>query len=553
MQTIPSFVYLVPIVMLFGVGMVPGVIATIIFALPPIIRLTNLGIRNVREDLVEAADSFGADALADAVSKCSSRSRMRTIMAGLNQTLMLALSMVVIAALIGAGGLGLTVLHRPRPARRRQGDRRRRRHRADGDHPRPHHARPWAKQRSVHYPSLLATLEIPVLAATRHVARPKTEGGGSERTCPAAPRAVPCSRLAANARRMTRRQSMNRPTLSRLVRHRPRRRHTVAVPVAAAQRSGHARRGQHDQDGPGHLGYRLVSRRDLQAASGEARLQGRRPDDARQPALLPGGRPGRRRPLGQWLVPAAQHLRDTIPNGAELVGYVAKGGALQGYLIDKATADKYDIKTLDDFKRRDQEGVRPQWRRQGGLVACPPGWGCEITIEHQLDAYGLGTTSTRSRPAMPHRWPTRSPPINEGKPILFYTWTPNWTVNTLKPGKDVIWIEVPKVDLPEDQKSLKSAATLKGVEGCVEDPCKLGFPANDIRPVANSAFLKDNPAAKALLEEVSIPIEDIFAQNAKMNDGEGSAEDIKRQASEWIEAHGELVDGWLDKASGATN
>ena len=108
MQTIPAFVYLVPIVMLFGVGLVPGIIATIIFAMPPIIRLTNLGIRQVQADLVEAAYAFGStpwQLLWDVQVPLA----LRTIMAGLNQTLMLALSMVVIAALIGAGGLGLKV------------------------------------------------------------------------------------------------------------------------------------------------------------------------------------------------------------------------------------------------------------------------------------------------------------------------------------------------------------------------------------------------------------------------------------------------------------
>lgn len=108
MQTIPSFVYLVPIVMLFGVGVVPGIIATIIFALPPIIRLTDLGIRNVREDLTEAATAFGATSW-QLLVEVQFPLALRTVMAGLNQTLMLALSMVVIAALIGAGGLGLTV------------------------------------------------------------------------------------------------------------------------------------------------------------------------------------------------------------------------------------------------------------------------------------------------------------------------------------------------------------------------------------------------------------------------------------------------------------
>jgi len=108
MQTIPPFVYLVPIVMLFGVGMVPGVLATIIFALPPIIRLTNLGIRQVQEELVEAGYAFGSTRR-EVLFEIQIPLALRTIMAGLNQTLMLALSMAVIAALIGAGGLGLTV------------------------------------------------------------------------------------------------------------------------------------------------------------------------------------------------------------------------------------------------------------------------------------------------------------------------------------------------------------------------------------------------------------------------------------------------------------
>jgi glycine betaine/proline transport system permease protein len=108
MQTIPPFVYLVPIVMLFGVGMVPGVIATIIFALPPIIRLTNLGLRQVQSELVEAGYAFGSTRR-EVLMEIQIPLAMRTIMAGLNQTLMLALSMTVIAALIGAGGLGLTV------------------------------------------------------------------------------------------------------------------------------------------------------------------------------------------------------------------------------------------------------------------------------------------------------------------------------------------------------------------------------------------------------------------------------------------------------------
>ncbi|MGB0723208.1 MAG: glycine betaine/L-proline ABC transporter permease ProW [Gammaproteobacteria bacterium] len=109
MQTTPAFVYLVPIVMLFGIGNVPGVVVTIIFALPPLIRLTNLGIRQVPEDLVEAARAFGASDK-QLLFKVQLPLAMPTIMAGINQTLMLALSMVVIASMIAVGGLGQMVL-----------------------------------------------------------------------------------------------------------------------------------------------------------------------------------------------------------------------------------------------------------------------------------------------------------------------------------------------------------------------------------------------------------------------------------------------------------
>jgi len=109
MQTTPAFVYLVPVVMLFGIGNVPGVVVTIIFALPPLIRLTNLGIRQVPADLVEASRSFGASPR-QLLFKVQLPLAMPTIMAGVNQTLMLALSMVVIASMIAVGGLGQMVL-----------------------------------------------------------------------------------------------------------------------------------------------------------------------------------------------------------------------------------------------------------------------------------------------------------------------------------------------------------------------------------------------------------------------------------------------------------
>ena len=244
--------------------------------------------------------------------------------------------------------------------------------------------------------------------------------------------------------------------------------------------------------------------------------------------------------------PLHNTYRDTFEQGAEIVGAIAKGGALQGYLVDKAAVEKFAIKTVEDFKRDD---VKAAFDRNGDgkadLVACPPGWGCEEAIEHHLDAYDLrdhvNPIKANYSAAMADAVAARE----AGEPIFYYTWTPNWTVNELKPGEDVMWIEVPFVDLLESEKGLEDAATVAGVEGCVSDPCRLGYVGNDIVSVVNSEFLAANPAVKALFEAAEIPLTDIYAQNALMNEGD---ENIAGHAEAWIAENRDQVDGWLAAA-----
>jgi glycine betaine/proline transport system substrate-binding protein len=247
--------------------------------------------------------------------------------------------------------------------------------------------------------------------------------------------------------------------------------------------------------------------------------------------------------------PIHNPYKSAFEGTAEIIPSVVSGGAIEGYLVDKKSAEELGITSLEDFKRDD---VKAAFDRDGDgkadMVACPPGWGCELTIEHHMNAYDLNDHVNLIKAGYPAAMADAVAAYETGSPILFYTWTPNWTVNELVPGEDVVWIEVPEVNLPDDLADLTDAAVRGGVEGCVNDPCMLGFPANTIDAVVNSEFLNENPAVRALLENGEIPIADVYAQNAAMNAGDN---DIEAQATAWISDNRDVVDGWLEAARSA--
>ena len=125
-------------------------------------------------------------------------------------------------------------------------------------------------------------------------------------------------------------------------------------------------------------------------------------------------------------------------------------------------------------------------------------------------------------------------------------WTfSNWTLEALKPGTDVVWLQSPALEDDEGNTSVS------GLQGCAADPCNLGWTVSSIRAVGNSDFLDDNPDIRRLLKEVSIPLADIAAQNAGMAaQRDYSEEQIQADAAKWIADNRGLVDGWLDTARG---
>lgn len=215
-------------------------------------------------------------------------------------------------------------------------------------------------------------------------------------------------------------------------------------------------------------------------------------------------------------------------------------GALQGYLVDKASyeAGVTNLENLTDPEtaaRFDADGDGT-----ADLAGCVPGWGCERVIEHHMDEYGLRDTVTHNQGAYNAIMADTIARYEAGDPILYYTWTPYWVSGELVPGEDVEWIEVPYTALPDDRDA----------ETTFQDK-NLGFAVNELRVVANNAFLEENPAAAKLFEVAELDINDVSAQNKKMREGEDSIEDIERHVDEWIAENQEAFDGWVEEARAA--
>lgn len=234
---------------------------------------------------------------------------------------------------------------------------------------------------------------------------------------------------------------------------------------------------------------------------------------------------------------------------ADSYGYVVKAGALQGYLVSKKAAEQFNIQSLDDFKRPEVKAAFDQnGDGKADLVACPAGWGCEKTISHHFEVYGLAEHINPIKAAYAASMAQTLAANQAGKPVFFYTWAPNWTVFKLKPGQDVVWINVPEIKPSESQQDSAERMTVAGVEGAVSDPVKLGFVVSDIRIVANKKFAENNPAARAFFEAFSLPLADINEQNTRMQQGEDSKKDIARHVEEWIAANRPTWNGWLEAA-----
>jgi ABC-type proline/glycine betaine transport system substrate-binding protein len=230
------------------------------------------------------------------------------------------------------------------------------------------------------------------------------------------------------------------------------------------------------------------------------------------------------------------------------VGYEVREGALEGYLVDRRTAERLGLDSLDDL--RDPE-VAAVFDRDGDgradLIGCNREWACAESIEEHLTELQLRGTVEQIQGDYSPMMAEAVERFRAGEPVLFYTWTPNWTVGELVPGRHVVWLEVPRLSHAESGAE-GEAEYVSDVPGCPSSPCRLGWPPNDIRIVAHRPFLEANPAIESLLSQIRIPIREIHRQNVRMFRGEDDEAHFRRHALDWIDRHRNEVDQWLAKA-----
>ncbi len=214
---------------------------------------------------------------------------------------------------------------------------------------------------------------------------------------------------------------------------------------------------------------------------------------------------------------------------------------LQGYLIDKATAEEHGITSLEQFQDPEIAALfDASGDGRADLTGCNPGWGCELVIEHHLPEYGLADTVRHNQGSYFALMADTIARFEQGEPILYYTWTPLWVSGELVPGEDVEWLDVPYTSLPGDEDATEADTSADGRN--------LGFAVDDIRVLANRDWAEANPAAARFLELAEIDINDVSAQNLLMREGEDSTDAIMGHVEAWMDENAEAFDSWVAEA-----
>jgi glycine betaine/proline transport system substrate-binding protein len=220
------------------------------------------------------------------------------------------------------------------------------------------------------------------------------------------------------------------------------------------------------------------------------------------------------------------------------------GGCDQGYLIDKKTADRYNIRNIKQLK---DPKIAKLFDTQGDgkaqLAGSEPGWAVERVIEHHLDVYGLRATVKHNEGSYAALIADVIARFKQGKPILYYTYTPLWVSDVLRPGIEVEWLEVPFFSSPDGDTSIRHT---------LADGRDVGFAVNDERFLVNRKFIEKNPAVAKFFEVANIPIGVINQESLRIYQGGGTKpEDFRREAEKWVEKNSAEMDRWVNESLSA--
>ncbi len=253
-------------------------------------------------------------------------------------------------------------------------------------------------------------------------------------------------------------------------------------------------------------------------------------------------------PIHDTLMAAEVPGGGTVADVAQKIGLEMEAGGLQGFVVDKATADANGITMLDDIAN--DPALAELFDTDGNgkaeiMSGCNDGWGCQIVIDTTITNNGWEDILEQKSGEYAALFADVVARYQRGEPVLTYTWTPSAYITQLVPGNDVVWLSVANPN--EDQIG---AASLPP-EQCPGQPCEMGFVAADIHVVARNDFLAANPAASKLFELVKITVTDVALQNVLMAGGENTQPQIDGHAADWIATNRDLVDGWLAEAIAA--
>lgn len=212
----------------------------------------------------------------------------------------------------------------------------------------------------------------------------------------------------------------------------------------------------------------------------------------------------------------------------------------QGYLIDKKTADKHNIKYYNDLAKPEIAKLFDlNGNGKADLTGCAAGWGCEKVIEHQLDAYGMRNVVEHNQGEYSALIANTIANYKTGKSILYYTWTPYWVSGKLVPGKDVVFLQVTKSAHPNG----KPTTLANGAD--------YGFNVNHQKIAANTSVTTKHKDIAKLFDIVKLDVNDVSGQNMLMANGQNKESDIKRHTQTWLKTNAATVDAWIKEAKAA--